>query len=536
MKASDLFVKALENEGVEYIFGIPGEENLDLLESLRHSNIKLVVTRHEQAAGFMAATFGRLTGKPGVALSTLGPGATNLLTSTAYAQLGAMPVVFLTGQKSLGNRRQAAFQIIDVVDMMRPITKFTEQITNASSIPFKIREAFRIAQHETPGATHLELPENVAAEEVDEKVIARRNHRDIGFASESEITEVVELIKKAKHPLIMIGANAKREKTCEAITKLVETTGIPFFTTQMGKGVVNEFSDHFLGTAALSSGDYIHQAIEEADLILNIGHDIVEKPPFVTNAEKYTVVHLNYHPASIVEVYQPQRELIGDIAYSVKELARQISPGHWDFSPFEKVKTKQREKVWEEKVEVNFPIKPQHLVRTVQEVMPKDGSLAFDNGMYKIWFARNYRANHPNAILLDNALASMGAGLPSAIAAQILYPDKKVMAICGDGGFMMNSAELETAVRLKLNFTVMIVNDNALGMIRWKQKEMGFGNYGLSLDNPDFVKYAESYGAHGVRVTSGEELQETLRHCLESDGVHLVEVPIDYSENQKVFG
>lgn len=536
MKASDLLIKALENEGVEYIFGIPGEENLDMLESLRTSSIKLIVARHEQAAGFMAATYGRLTGKPGVAMSTLGPGATNLLTSVAYAQLGAMPVVFITGQKPLENRKQAAFQVIDVVNMMRPVCKMSEQVSVASSIAFKVREAFRTAQHETPGATHLEFPEDTLREEVEDLVIEPRNHRDIGLAAENDIEAVAETIRKARRPLIMLAANAKRAETCEVISKWVERCGIPFVSTQMGKGIVSEFSPYNLGTAAISEGEIVHEALDKADLIINIGHDIVEKPPFDTSSNETTVIHLNYHPANIVEVYRPSIELIGDISHSVKRLSEELADCNWDFNDFEAIRERQNREIWQNIPETGFPVKPQELVDTVQRTMNEDGMITLDNGMYKVWFARQYRSSHPKGILLDNALASMGAGLPSAIGAQIVHPERQVLSICGDGGFMMNSAEMETAVRLGLNLTVLIVNDEALGMIRWKQEGMGFDNYGLDLGNPDFVQYAESYGAKGYRVNEAGELEGILRECLQSKGVQLIEVPVDYTENKKVFG
>ncbi len=537
MKASDLLVKALENEGVEYIFGIPGEENLDVLESLRKSSIELIVTRHEQAAGFMAATFGRLTGKPGVCISTLGPGATNLLTSAAYAQLGAMPMIMITGQKPVINRKQAAFQVLDVIDMMKPVTKHTRQIFSASTIPYRVREAFRIATHEPPGVTHLELPEDIAEQDVKERLVTREPYHSVGHAVEGDLERVADLLKNAKLPLIMIGANAKRQTNCEAIAAFIERTKIPFFCTQMGKGVVDERSEQYLGTAALSDNDYVHDAIKAADLVLNIGHDIVEKPPFYTQPDVgKDVIHVNYHPAKIVEVYQPKYELVGNIENSVKRLADKIGSGHWDFNFFKKVKTQQEELIYKDKQEDRYPITPQHLVNTVRKVMPDDSILALDNGMYKVWFARNYKSYHPSGILLDNALASMGAGLPSALAAKMVHPDRKVMAICGDGGFMMNSAEMETAVRLGIDLTVLIVNDKALGMIRWKQEDMGFENYGLDLSNPDFVKYAESYGAKGTRIESAEEFEDKLRSCVSGKGVHLIEVPIDYSENEKVFG
>ncbi len=535
MKASDLFIKALESEGVEYIFGIPGEENLDLLNSMKDSSIKLILTRHEQGAGFMAATYGRLTGKAGVCLSTLGPGATNLVTAAAYAQLGAMPMLMITGQKPIKASKQGQFQIVDVVAMMRPLTKFTHQISSARNIPARVREAMRNAEGERPGAAHLELPEDIACEETDAKVIARSRF-DIPHASENSISAAVEMIESAKHPLILIGAGANRKYACQILTAFIEETGIPFFSTQMGKGVIDERSPHFLGNAALSANDYLHRAIEHTDLIINVGHDVVEKPPFFMEQGGFDVIHINYVTAAIDPVYYPQQGVIGDIGNSIERLTRQITPQKsWDFSRFMQVKAHLDQHLLEGIDDDRFPLYPQRLVADVRKVMPDDGIIALDNGVYKIWFARNYKAHMPNTVLLDNALATMGAGLPSAMAAKIVHPDRRVMAICGDGGFMMNSQEMETAMRLKLDLVVLVLRDDAYGMIKWKQANMGFDDFGLDYGNPDFVMYANSYGANGHRVTSAESLVPLLEMCFNTPGVHLVEVPVDYSDNDRIL-
>ena len=535
MKASDLFIKALESEGVEFIFGIPGEENLDLLNSLKDSSIKLILTRHEQGAGFMAATYGRLTGRAGVCLSTLGPGATNLVTAAAYAQLGAMPMLMITGQKPIKVSKQGQFQIVDVVDMMRPLTKFTHQISSSHNIPARVREAFRNAEGERPGAVHLELPEDIADEDTDSNVIVKSQF-DIPHASENSISAAVEMIESAKHPLILVGAGANRKQTREARKAFVNQTGIPFFSTQMGKGVIDERSPLFLGNAALSSNDYLHRAIEHADLIINVGHDVVEKPPFIMKQGGFDVIHINYITAEIDPVYYPQQGVIGDIANSIERLTHRIKPQPgWDFSRFMEVKAHLDQQLMEGIDDDRFPLYPQRLVADVRKVMPDDGIIALDNGVYKIWFARNYRAHQPNTVLLDNALATMGAGLPSAMAAKIVHPDRRVMAICGDGGFMMNSQEMETAVRLNLNLVVLILRDDAYGMIKWKQANMGFEDFGLDYGNPDFVKYADSYGASGHRVTSAESLIPLLDECFNTPGVHLVEVPVDYSDNDRIL-
>lgn len=535
MKASDLFIKALENEGVEYIFGVPGEENLDFLNSLKNSKIRLILNRHEQGAGFMAATYGRLTGKVGVCLSTLGPGATNLVTPAAYAQLGAMPMMIITGQKPIKKSKQARFQIIDVVDLMRPITKFTKQIVNGNHIASLIRESFRLALEERPGTVHLELPEDIAKEDCDDKVFKVVGHL-IPDADQSAIGEAARMIQEAKMPLLLIGAGANRKRTCDALAQFVDKVGIYLFNTQMGKGVVDERHPQYLGTAALSSNDFLHKAIEKADLIINVGHDVIEKPPFFMEDDGKKVIHLNFSPAEVDAVYFPQLNVIGDITSSIKELTKAVKVNtQWDFSYYRKIKMEIEGHLGKYFQDERFPILPQRLVYILREQLSGQDIITLDNGIYKIWFARNYKCYQPNTLLLDNALASMGAGLPSAMMVNLLYPDRKVVAVCGDGGFMMNSQELETAVRLNLNLTVIILNDNAYGMIKWKQQDMGFDSFGLDYKNPDFVKYADSYGAKGYRATSDEEFRQILSICLDSKGVHVVDLPVDYSLNHSIL-
>ncbi|WP_323774460.1 acetolactate synthase large subunit [Alcanivorax sp.] len=535
MKASDLFVRALEAEGVEHVFAIPGEENLDLLESLRGSNIKLVITRHEQAAGFMASTYGRLTGKAGVCMSTLGPGATNLVTAAAYAQLGAMPMVMITGQKPIKTSKQGQFQIIDVVDMMRPLTKFTKQVVSGDSIPTRIRESFRLAQEERPGATHLELPEDIAREHstmpVTEPSATRRP-----IAEDKAICKAIEAIKGARKPLLLAGAGANRKLTSKMLRQFVEKLGIPVITTQMGKGVVDETGPHFLGNTALSDGDFVHRAIDQADLIINVGHDVVEKPPFFMRPGGAEVVHINFNSAQVDPVYFPQIEVVGDIANSLWQLKERLEPEeHWSFSDFHRIRDALQKHINEGIQDDSFPIRPQRLVDEIRKVMPEDGILTLDNGMYKIWFARNYPATKPNTVLLDNALATMGAGLPSGMAAKMVHPDRRVMAIVGDGGFMMNSQELETAVRLKLDIVVLILRDDGYGMIKWKQNDMDFQDFGLDFQNPDFVDYARAYGANGHRVESTAGLGPLVEECYQQGGVHVIDCMVDYRDNSRIL-
>lgn len=537
MTASDHLVNCLEAEGVEYIFGIPGEENLDFLDSLSRSSIKLILTRHEQGAGFMAATYGRLTGKTGVCLSTLGPGATNLVTAAAYAQLGAMPMMMITGQKPVKRSKQGRFQILDVVEMMKPITKFTHQIVSVDNIACRVREAIRLAEEERPGAVHLELPEDIAAEPADGLIPIPASSSRRPVAEGKSIATAVELIASAKHPLLLIAAGANRKLTSRMLSEFVQKTRIPFISSQMGKGVVDENSDLFLGNAAISDGDYLHRAIEHADLIINVGHDVIEKPPFfMRNSDTRKVIHINFFSATVDPVYFPQVEVVGDIANSIWQISQSLeNQTHWDFSRFAVIKAAADAQRTEYFEDPSFPVKPQRLVSDVRKTLKKDGMIALDNGIYKIWFARHYNAALPNTVLLDNALATMGAGLPSAMAAKIVHPDRDVIAICGDGGFMMNSQEIETAVRLGLHLTVIILRDDAYGMIRWKQANMKFTDYGLTFGNPDFVLYAQSYGAKGHRVTSAEELLPLLEKCRDEPAVHVIDLAVDYSDNDRIL-
>jgi acetolactate synthase I/II/III large subunit len=536
MKASDLFVRTLEAEGVEYVFAVPGEENLDVLESLRNSRIRLVVTRHEQAAGFMAATYGRLTGRPGVALSTLGPGATNLVTAAGFAQLGAMPMVMITGQKPIKSSKQGAFQILDVVHMMAPLTKYTRQVVSSAYLPSRVREAFRVARDERPGATHLEIPEDILREESEVKPLEASYVR-LPVADERSIDAAVDLLNGARSPLLVLASGANRTRACHRIEDFVQRLGIPFLSTQMGKGVVDERSDRYLGTAALSSGDFVHRAVEQADVIVNVGHNVVEKPPFIMEDNGVKVVHVDFNSAEVDPVYFPQVEVVGDIAHSFDRLLERLEePGKgWDFSHLPALRGAAQGHFRERAASDHFPMKPERLVADVRRVLPSESILALDNGMYKIWFARNYPAHGQNSLLLDNALATMGAGFPSAMAARLVHPDRPVVAVCGDGGFMMNSQELETAVRLGLDLVVVVVRDDGYGMIRWKQEEMGFPDFGLSYGNPDFVAYAAAYGARGHRVESAGTFAALLASCLERPGIDVIELPVTYEDDHRIL-
>ena len=535
MKGADLLVSALENEGVERIFGLPGEENLDVVEALRKSSIELVVTRHEQAAAFMAATHGRLTGRPGVCMTTLGPGALNLTTGAAYALLGAMPMVMITGQKGILSRKQARFQVVDMVSTMRPLTKMAQQIVSPATIPAVVRETFRVAQQERPGPVHLELPEDVAAEPAKAMPLIPPHPIGPPVAQPAALDRAAALILKAERPLIMLGAAASRPRLAEALSDFVKRLQIPFFNTQMGKGSVSGGSGLYMGTAALSERDYVHDAIDRADLIVAIGHDTVEKPPFLMGAKGPTVLHVGYLPATVEEVYFPHAELVGDVGPSLTLLAQRLEGRLPNAGALLPLRETILARIAARAEESRYPLTPQRIVHDVRRVMPEDGIVCLDNGMYKIWFARNYRTRVANSLLLDNALATMGAGLPSAMMAAMLHSDRRVLAVCGDGGFMMNSQELETASRLGLNLVVLILEDNAFGMIRWKQAADGFPDFGMTFGNPDFVAYARAYHVKGSRVQSADALAPTLEAAFAGGGVHVVSVPVDYSENSRTL-
>jgi acetolactate synthase-1/2/3 large subunit len=533
MKASDLFVKQLEEEGVEYIFGLPGEENLDFLESLRTSSIKVIITRHEQSAAFMAATYGRLTGKAGVCFSTLGPGATNLVTGVAQAQLIGAPLVSISGQKPLRENHQARFQLIDIVSLMRPITKNSVSIIDPGVIPTVVRNAFKLAQAERPGAVHLELPEDVAGSQTDSRV-QKRGYTRRPSPDLKALARAAELINKAEHPLVLIAAGANRHLVNRELTQFIENTGIYAVHTQMGKGVLSDESQYSLFAAGIHRRDYVNCGIEQADVIITIGYTVVEYPPYVWNQNLgKKIIHIDFTEAEVDKYYDPDIDLIGDISSSLRQLADMITRRERD-----KTFMAAREFL-DRKLSVNFkkqyPLTPQEVVWNVREALSHEDILTLDNGIYKLWFSRLYRTYKPNTLLLDNALATMGAGLPAGIMAKMLMPDRNVLAVAGDSGFMMNSRELETALRYKIPLVILVLNDNAFGFIKWEQQSKGFPSFALDYSNPDFVKYAESYGVVGMKVKDGDDLSQLLRKAFLLKKTVLIECPIDYSVNFEMF-
>jgi acetolactate synthase-1/2/3 large subunit len=535
MKASDLLVKCLENEGVEFVFGVPGEENLDVVESLRTSSIRLVVTRHEQHASFMAATYGRLTGKAGVCLSTLGPGATNLLTGIAYAQLGGMPLVALTGQKAALANWQGTFQLVDVVGAFRPISKWSTSVVSSRTIPRCVRHAFKTAEGERPGAVHLELPEDIASEDVSGATPSRRERVRRPVPDDKAIARAVALIQSARNPIMLLSAGANRKRIGKQLAAFLQSTGIYAVSTQMGKGVLSDDDPRSLFSLGIHKRDYVHAAIDTADLMITAGYNIVEYPPSVWNVRKdKKVLHLDFVPAEPDEFYDPDVEVVGDISYALWAIRERIGKPRFDNGHLPALREEIDRLLRAEICDGCFPPKPQQVVRDVREAMGPKDIVCLDNGIYKLWFARMYKCYGDNTLLLDNALATMGAGLASAMAAKMVFPERKVLAVVGDGGFMMNSQDLETAIRLGLDIVVLVLRDDAYGFIRWKQKTMGFNDFGMTLGNPDFVKYAEAYGATGLRVSQEHPLPTQLRRAFDTKGPVLIESPIDYSENEKL--
>ncbi|MFT7615808.1 MAG: acetolactate synthase-1/2/3 large subunit [Candidatus Woesearchaeota archaeon] len=538
MKASDIVVDALVKQGVTKIFGVPGEENLDLLESIRSSPIEMVVTRHEQTAAMIAATYGRLTGKIGVCLSTLGPGATNLVTGIAYAQLGGMPLLAITGQKGIRENWQANFQVIDIVEMMKPITQYAVSVKGPKTIGHEIRKACKIATTERMGAVHIEIPEDVCQEHVDpffQGQVPGTIRRP--QAAQKTIDLLAQKIRDANNPIIIVSSRAQRNMVRDALRDLCDTTNLFVIHTQLGKGVLGDDHKNSLFAFGIHKKDYVNCVVDKSDLIITVGYSTSEHPPSVWNKHnEKDIVHIDFTPTDGDIYFNPSIEIIGDIATSLRLLKETLVGYQYNGDYETRIKHELEHKLFiDGATDDSYPLKPRRIVAECRKILDTHDIICMDNGIYKLWFSRHYPTYNIGTFLIDNTLATMGAGLPSAIGAKIVHPDKKVITVCGDGGFMMNSQELETAVRLKLNVVVLLVNDNAFGFIKWKQKNHKFADYALDLQNPDFVAYAKSYGAHGYKVNQTQDLQECLRKAFTHEGPVIIECPIDYSENQTVW-
>lgn len=538
MKASDLFVRVLEQKWVKVIYGVPWEENLDLLDSIGKSSIELILTRNEQTAVFMAATYGRFTGEPGIALATLWPWATNMVTGVAYAQLGGLPAIVITGQKPIKKSKQGQFQIIDVVAMMKPITKYATTIVSANRIPYILDNAFKIATGERPWAVHLELPEDIAAEDSGADffpLLVKQERGEMKIRrpqiDEKTLNNLKNIIEKSTKPIILIGAGANRKRISKYLTHFIEKYNIPFFTSQMGKGVVDESLPQYLGTAALTSWDYIHQAIEKSDLIISVGYDPIEKPTALMGFWGTPNIHINFYEAHIDEVYTPFYEVIGDIGNTFWQLSEtEIDTKNWNFNDIYEIKSEYTKTLEANKLAEDMGANilwPRQLASEIRELLTPSDILTLDNGLYKVWIARNYPCYHANTLLLDNALATMGAGLASAMEAKRINPEQTVVCVTGDGGLVMNLGDLETAVRLKLNLVVIVLNNHSYGMIKWKQTGAKLKEWGLDFGNPDFVKLAESFGASWYKVGKND-FKSTLEKAIKETWLVLLDVDFEY--------
>ncbi len=531
MNTAELLVRCLENEGVEYVFGLPGEENLHVLEALKHSSIQFITTRHEQGAAFMADLYGRLTGKAGVCLSTLGPGATNLMTGVADANLDGAPLVAITGQVGTDRMHIESHQYLDLVAMFAPVTKWNAQIVRPSNTAEIVRKAFKIAQSEKPGAVHIDLPENIAAMPVMGQPL-NRDDREKTYASFRSIGKAAVAISKSKNPLILVGNGAIRANASEALTEFATRMNIPVVNSFMGKGVIPYTHPLALWAVGLQQRDHISCAFDQTDLIIAVGYDLVEYSPKKWNPEgKIPIIHIGATPAEIDSSYIPLVEVVGDISDSLAEIMKQADRQGKPTPTAAELRTDIREDYEQYANDDGFPIKPQKLIYDLRQVMGPEDIVISDVGAHKMWIARHYHGDRPNTCIISNGFAAMGIAMPGAVAAKLVYPDRKVVAVTGDGGFMMNCQELETALRVGTPFVTLVFNDGGYGLIEWKQHnhfgESAFVHFG----NPDFVKFAESMGLKGYRVTSTADLIPTLKMALEQDVPTVIDCPVDYGEN-----
>lgn len=531
--AADLLIECLETEGVKYIFGIPGEENLDMMNALEKSSIEFIPTRHEQGAAFMADVYGRLTGKAGVCLSTLGPGATNLVTGVADANMDGAPLVAITGQAGTDRIHLTSHQYVDLIKMFEPITQKSKEIVRPDSISEIVRIAFKYAENEKPGATHINLPCDVAKMKVDDKPMKKVPVQK-GYATSTYIEKAATIISEAKNPIILVGASAARTGSNKAITAIAENLMIPTLNTIMAKGVISWKNRYSMWTFGIPQKDYQDILFAKADLIIAVGYDLVECAPRKWNPDgSKRIIHIGTQSAHINKYYEPECEVIGDIDFSLKEIGRRASRDEvpkWAF----KIKKEMVADYESYSNDTSYPMKPQKLLYDVRTVMDPNSILVSDVGAHKMWIGREYNCELPQSCIISNGFASMGIAIPGAIAAKLINPEKKVLAISGDGGFMMNMQELETAVRCKINFVAIILTDNAYGLIKWKQDEQ-FGHHCyVDFSNPDFVALAKSMGCEGMKIESNEEFIPKLESAFSMDKPVIIECPIDYSENMKL--
>ncbi len=528
-----LLVECLENEGVERVYGVPGEEVLDVLEAMSRSSIEFVSTRHEQGAAFMADSHGRLTGRAGVCLATLGPGATNLITGVADANLDHAPLVAITGQTRLENMRQESHQFVDLVSLFRPVTKWQARVIEPDSVVEIIREAFRTAQLSKPGATYIELPEDVATKPTSAWPIRVRPLPE-PVPSRYSLEQAADLIAKSQRPIVMAGNGVARQRAAPALRSFVHAAQLPVIETFMGKGDMDCRDPFWLSIIGLQALDGTLCGLEDADLVICVGYDPVEFAPAKWNrSSARTIVHVDTAPALVDRYYQPAVEVVGDLEYALGELSQIVSRR----APSSIVTTLRQvvtDLSRDGQSDNAYPVKPQRAIADLRAALAPCDVVTTDVGAHKLWIARTFPTYEPNTVLISNGLAAMGFALPAAIAAKLARPDQKVVAVCGDGGFMMNSQELETARRLQTPIVVMIWVDGSYSLIGWKQMDRFGHEYGVRFGNPDFRRYAESYHLPGFWIERTEDLLPTLNKALSLDEPSIVAVPIDYRENAKL--
>jgi len=532
MKAAELFVKCLENEGVEYIFGIPGEENLDVMDALLDSKIKFITVRHEQGAAFMADVYGRLTGKAGVCLATLGPGATNLITGVADANMDHAPLVAIAGQASTHRLHKESHQVLDLELLFQPITKYSSRILSPNVITEVVRKAFKVAQTEKTGATFIEFPENISEMEIEDHPINIRNPMPPEPPG-SKVNAAAKMISEAINPIILAGNGVIRGKACKELAEFAEKLRIPVANTFMAKGVIPFKHPMALGSAGLQANDYISCGFAKADLIICIGYDLVEYHPYLWHQTKdRKIIHIDQNHAEVDAFYDVVIGVVGDIKHSLRRIAKKTTPASGD--AMDALRNTVINEMNFHKDDVTVPLKPQKIIWDLRTAMDLEDIAISDVGAHKMWMSRMFRCEHPNTCIISNGFASMGIAVPGAIAAKLVYPDKKIVAVTGDAGFMMNSQEIETAMRLGTAIVILIWSDNAYGLIEWKQMNQFNRVSNISFSNPDFVKYAESFGAKGYRIENGEDLLPTLKKALADNTVSIIDCPVDYSENLKL--
>jgi acetolactate synthase-1/2/3 large subunit len=532
MKAAQLFVRCLENEGVEYVFGIPGEENLEVMDALLDSSIQFITTRHEQGAAFMADVYGRLTGRAGVCMATLGPGATNLITGVADANMDHAPLVAIAGQADTHRLHKESHQVLDLEELFRSFTKYSSRILVPEIISEVTRKAFKVAQTEKTGACFIEFPENIASMDIDD-VPLRVKHAHAPEPPANRVRYAAEVISNARSPIILAGNGVIRAGAWEQLANFAEKLNIPVTNTFMAKGVLPFKHPMALGSAGLQSQDYVNFGFEHADTIICVGYDLVEYHPRLWHPTRdRTIVHIDSSPAEVDAHYPVCVGVVGDIKHSLDRVAEQARPqqGH-KLRPLREALIKEMNQHAEDR---ECPLKPQKVIWDLRTALDLEDTVICDVGAHKMWMARMFRCEYPNTCLISNGFASMGIAVPGALAARLAQPERKVVAVTGDGGFLMNVQEIETAVRLKIAMVVLIWNDAGYGLIEWKQMNQFGRPSNVDFGNPDFVKLAESFGARGYRINAAEQLLPTLQQALADDAVSIIDCPVDYSENLRL--